>query len=347
MRELIKRLPKVDLHCHIDGALRTRTIIELAQLQNYKLPTYDEEELKKYVTVSKSCRSLSEFLEKFEIFYPLLKDREAMKRVTYELIEDAKKENIVYLEARFAPVLQSKEGLNMEDVLKAVLEGKKLGEENFGIKCGIILCVYRGQPPESWYETVELAKKYKDKGVCGVDLAGDESRYPAKDFKEVFELAQKYNLNITVHAGEAAGAESIRWAIDLLGAKRIGHGVRLKEDRFLYERVKNAKIPLEMCLTSNVHTEVVPSYKKHPIKEYYYDGIRVTVNTDDRGVSDIDLSYEWEVCIDEIGFKLEDLLDMNINSIEAAFLDESEKNRIKELIQNQTSEILKGRKNDF
>jgi len=347
MKELIKKLPKVDLHCHIDGSLRIRTIKELAELQGYKLPTYDEGELKKYVTVSRSCRSLSEFLERFEVFYPLLKDREAMKRITYELIEDAKKENIVYLEARFAPVLQSKEGLSMEDVLKAVLEGKKLGEENFGVKCGIILCVYRGESPESWYETVELAEKYKDEGVCGIDLAGDESKYPAKDFKEVFELAKKYNLNITVHAGEAAGAESIRWAIDILGAKRIGHGVRLKEDRFLYERVKNAKIPLEMCPTSNIHTEVVPSYKEHPIKEYYDDGIRVTVNTDDRGVSDIDLSYEWEMCIDKIGFKLEDLLDMNINSIEAAFLDEDEKRRIEGFIQSETSKILKGRKDDF
>jgi len=341
MKDIIRKIPKVDLHCHIDGSVRVSTIKEIAELQGYKLPTYDVEELKKYVTVSKDCRSLSDFLKRFEVFYPILKDTLALERITYELIEDAYKENIVYLEARFAPVLQSKKDLSMEEVLKSVLKGKEKAEKNFSVKTGIILCVYRGTEKESWFETVELANKYKREGVCGIDLAGDESMYRAEIYKDAFDLAKRYSLNITVHAGEAAGPESIKDAIDKLYARRIGHGVKLEKDKFLYERVKEAKIPLEMCPTSNIQTEVVSTYREHPLKRYYEDGIRTTVNTDDRGVSDIDLTHEWKVVIDKIGMKFEDLLDMNINSIEAAFLKSEEKEKIKEYIQNKTAEVLK------
>jgi len=337
--ESLRKFPKVDLHCHIDGSVRVETLYDIMKNQ-VELPTHDIKEFKKLVCVDSSCRSLTDFLNKFEFFYPYLKNPDVMERITWELAEDAFKENIKYIEMRFAPCLQASEKYSQEDIVKAVLNGFKKAKRDFGIEGGIILCLYRGTKEEEWQETFRLAEKYICDGVVGIDLAGDESKYSAKPFAPFFQKAKEIRIPATVHAGEAWGWQSVKDAIDLLFAKRIGHGIRIIENSVFFERVRNMKIPLEICITSNVQTEVVKSYKEHPVKFFYDNGIRVTLNTDDRGVSDIDLTHEWKIAQEKCGFELEDILDMNINAIEGAFCDEKTKNKIKEKIQEETRKIL-------
>lgn len=336
-REKLLKFPKVDLHCHLDGSVRVGTVYDLAKREGVKLPTEDHKMLEKYVQVPKTCKSLTEFLAAFEFFYPLLKSPYAMERVAYELCGDCASENIRYFEMRFAPFLQATEKHSMEDITKAVIKGTRDGIRDFKIDAGIILCAYRSTPLESCVEAVRLATKYKEDLVCGVDLAGDESNYKSELYEKAFALARKNRLNITVHAGEAAGAESIKSAIELLGAKRIGHGIRLREDPDLFEYVRKKEIPLEICVTSNIQTQTVRDFPLHPIKEYFDKGIAVTLNTDDRSVSGIDLTNEWEVAIREYGFTLKDLFKMNLTALENAFIYDKDKK--KKLIEKYKQEI--------
>ena len=337
--EVLRKFPKVDLHCHIDGSIRTETIFDIMKGKT-QLPCDNPKDLAEYVHVSSDCRSLTDFLSKFEFFYPYLKDPAVMERITYELCEDASSENIRYFEARFAPCLQKSDRYSQEDILKGVLRGAERGSSHFAVKIGIILCVYRGTPQEEWEETVALAEKYFGEGVVGLDLAGDESKYSARPFKAVFDRARGAGVHITVHAGEAWNWNSVKEAVDLLHAERIGHGIRIYENEIFFERIKQLQTPLEICITSNVQTGAVKDYDSHPIRNFYRKGIRTTINTDDRGVSNIDLTHEWRVAQEKCGLEFEDVLDMNINSCEAAFLPESEKAVLKEKIQNETRRLM-------
>lgn len=331
----IRKLPKVDLHCHLDGSVRTSTIRDLAKKSGAKLPTENLEELEKYVRVPESCRSLTEFLNCFNFFYDFLKSPEAVERIAYELCEDISKENIKYIEVRFAPPLQITEKFNADDVVRCALSGLEQGARDFKIKTGAILCFYRSLTEEQNDWTLKALKKYYGKGVVGVDLAGDESRYPFSLYKKYFIEAKKMNIPITVHAGEAAGPESIKAAIEL-GIQRIGHGTRLKENKDLMKRVIDEQIPLEVCVTSNVQTQTVPDYPDHPVKFYFDNGVKITLNTDDRSVSGIDLSYEIKKVIDVFHFTDKEIIKILQNGFKAAFLPEAEK---KELLKVFSDEI--------
>ncbi len=336
---LVHSLPKCDLHVHLDGSVRVGTIRDAANKMGVRLPTQDLKELTKYVQVPPDCRSLSDFLKAFEVFYPVLKDPEILERISYELCEDASKENIRYMEVRFAPVLQVKKGFPMVEVVKSVLKGLKRGERDFKIRTLLLLCCYRSEPPITSIQTVNLALKYKEDGVAGIDLAGDEAHFPVGERKEAFLIAKKNDLPATVHAGEAGGAENIRFALEALGARRIGHGVRLKEDPDLLEKVKRDKIPLEMCLTSNVQTQVVKEYDLHPFREYYDLGIPVTINTDDRSVSNITLTSEIIRAIEYYQLSLEDIKRITLNGIEYAFTTEKEKGGLKKNFEREFQEL--------
>ncbi len=342
-KELIKNMPKVDLHCHLDGSLRTETILDLARRQNYKLPADNVEDLRKFVRVPPWCRSLGEFLERFEVFYPLLKNAYALERSAYELCRDSAAENIKYLEVRFAPVLQKTDNFPIPEVIKAVLRGLKRGSKEFTIKTGIILCLYRGTPLEISLETVKWAKKLKNEGIAGVDVAGDESTYSLKKFEKPIHKCKKAGIPVTVHAGEAAGPDSIRAALDY-GANRIGHGVALQDDKKLLKEVARKQIPLEICITSNVHTQVVKSYSAHPFRNFISTGVKVTLNTDDRGVSGIDLTHEYNKAY-ELGIKEDQLFSLALNGIEAAFLNSSEKENLEQNFRKEFTE-LRGKDNE-
>ncbi len=328
--EKLKSLPKVDLHLHLDGALRVETIYDLAKKANYKLPTDDVNELANYVKVPKDCRSLGDFLKAFETFYPLLMSPDAMERAAYEVSEDCYKDNVRYCEIRFAPVLQAKGDYSMEEILDGVLKGLARAHNEFNIINPLILCCYRSESAETSIETVNLALKYRDRGIVAIDLAGDEEHYPASIHKEAFNIAKENNLPVTVHAGEAGKASNIREAIEVLGAKRIGHGIRVVDDKELYEYAKDKQIPFEMCLTSNVQTTVAKDYETHPFKKCFNDGLKVTINTDDPGVSSITLTDEYALLNKYYGFGWKEILKVLFNGIDSSFTTEARKKKIKE-----------------
>lgn len=338
--ESLRKFPKVDLHCHLDGSIRPRTIFDIMKASGCELPCSEPEGIAGYVQVDSSCCSLTDFLNKFEFFYPHLRTPESMERIAYELCEDASRENIRYMEIRFAPCLQASETVTQEDILLSVVSGLKKGERDFGIKTGAILCAYRGTAQEAWEETYALAEKHMGAGVCGLDLAGDESRFPGAPFAAIFDRAKIAGIPVTIHAGEAAGWESVKEAVDVLHASRIGHGVRIAENDVFAERIKDSGIVLEVCVTSNVHTGVCPDYKSHPLPVFYKKGIRTTINTDDRGVSNIDLTHEWDVVQTKCGLEIDDVLDMNILAIDAAFCPPADKKTLKDKIQAETRKLM-------
>lgn len=318
--EFLKSLPKAELHCHLDGSVRPKTIWELAKKHKVELPVATEEKLADYLQVGDKCKSLEEYLKPFDVTTSLLQWEDALYRTTYELAEDSVEENIRYLEIRFSPVLHIKQGLKLTEVLEAVIKGKKQAEKDMNITIGIIICGLRHFDPEVTLKLAELTVAYKNRGVVGFDLAGAERDFPAKDHKEAFYLIINNNINTTVHAGEAYGPESIHQAIHYNRANRLGHGTRLFEDGDLLNYVNDHRIPLEMCLTSNVQTKSVISFEKHPLKFYFDMGIRVTLNTDNRLISNTTLTKEYEIAVEKFGFNGEELKYLIINGFKSAFL---------------------------
>lgn len=335
LREKISNLVKVDLHRHLDGSVRVETIRDVAIKHGFKLPTEDLQELKKYVQVSPNCRSLTEFLKTFDFFYKFLKFPDVVERIAYESCEDAaKKENIRYLELRFAPPLQTNTNFNEEDVVKSVLSGVKYGQKDFNINVGIILCLYRYHTvtEEQNWVTLKLAEKYLGSGVVGIDLAGDESKYSVLQYKRFFEYARACGIPITCHAGEASSAEEVYHAIKL-GARRIGHGTHIHQNEDVMKLVKDEGIVLEVCLTSNLQTQVVDSITNHPFKQYYDYGIKVTINTDDPSVSGIDINHEFELAVNVFSLKFEDIKRLLLNAVEGSFATEDIKQLVKKEIE--------------
>jgi adenosine deaminase len=318
--EFVKGLPKAELHCHLDGSLRISTIIELAQQQKIELPSQDPEELRKHLEVDINCPSLEVYLKPFEITVAVLQTSESLKRATFELAEDCVAENVRYLEIRFAPILHMRNGLTLVDVVNAVLKGKEQAERAFDIKIGIIICSIRNNNPEESLIVAELAVAFKNKGVVGFDLAGAEDGFPAKHHVEAFSLIINNNINATVHAGEAYGPESIHQALHYISANRIGHGTRLRENGDLLNYMNDHRIPIEMCITSNVQTKAVDVLQHHPVKFYYDVGLRVTLNTDNRLMSKTTLTDEYMIAIEHFGFTAKDVITLILNGFKSAFL---------------------------
>lgn len=343
-REAVLALPKTDLHVHLDGSLRLKTIIELAQEFHVELPTYDEEGLKKLVCVGDSVSDLVEYLRAFEITTKVMQDRDAISRTAFELAEDNAKENVRYIEVRFAPILHTNHGLKFIEIVDAVLEGLELAEKRYNIQCGLILCAMRHMPPQTSVEVAELCLAYKNRGVVGFDLAGAEVDFPPKEHRNAFFMILNNNLNCTVHAGEAYGPESIHQAIHYCGAHRIGHGTRLKEDGDLFHYVNDHRIPLEICLKSNVQTKTVSSIQKHPFKFYYEHGLRVTLNTDNRLVSETTVTDEYLLAASTFGYNMENLYDIAINGFKSAFLPQKKKIKmLDEILQDLGRPSIEGR----
>jgi len=337
-KEFIKSLPKAELHCHLDGSMRVETIVDIAKKEKVKLPSNDIKELRKILEVGIECKSLEEYLRPFDITAAVLQTEEALYRATYELAEDAAAENIIYLEIRFAPLWHIRKGLTMTQIIDAVIKGARDAEKKFDIKIGIILCGIRHTTPEDTLKVAELAVAYKNRGVVGFDLAGAEKDFPAKDHKDAFYLIIKNNINTTAHAGEAFGPESISQAIHTISANRIGHGTRLREDGELLNYVNDHRIPLEMCITSNIQTKAVTSVEDHPMKFYYDLGIRVTINTDNRLISNTTLTDEYMLAINKLGFNANQIKYIILNGFKSAFLPFHEKIEIIKRVTNEMEE---------
>lgn len=316
----IERLPKTDLHVHLDGSLRLSTILELAEKNKINLPDNTIEGLGKAIHCGEICENLVDYLRAFEITLSVLQTEESLYRAAYELAEDASKENVKYMEVRYSPMLHLKGGLRLTAVIESVLQGLRDAYNDFGIESGVIICGIRSISPTASLEMAELAVAYKNLGVVGFDLAGAEYNYPAKAHRDAFQLILNNNINCTAHAGEAYGPESIAQAIHYCGAHRIGHGVRLREDGDLLNYVNDHRIPLEVCPSSNVQTRAVNDIKSHPIRFLVNFGVRVTINTDNRLMTDTTVSKELWLIHRYLDFSLDDLKQVIISGFKSAFL---------------------------
>jgi adenosine deaminase len=317
--DLIRSLPKADLHVHLDGSLRLETILELAAEQRVTIPADNVESLRQAIGCGNDFGSLVEYLRGFDITLTVMQTEEALERIAFELAEDAHQENVRYMEVRYSPMLHTRRGLKLTKVVEAVLAGLRRARETTGIKANVILCGIRNISPESSYQMAELAVAYKGRGVVGFDLAGAEADFPAKHHRQAFQLVRDNNINCTIHAGEAYGPESIAQAIHVCGAHRIGHGCRLREDGDLLHYVNDHRIPLECCPSSNVQTGAVRDLATHPLKLYFDLGLRVTINTDNRLITDTTVSKELWLAHTKLGVPFADIKSMIVAGFKSSF----------------------------
>ncbi len=315
----VRALPKAELHVHLDGSLRPSTLLELGEHAGVTLPA-DEPEALGRAMVADDAADLPAYLARFETTLSVLQTADALERVTRELVEDHASEGVRLVEIRYAPFLNTRGGLQAEEVLEATLHGLNRGVETTGVQAGLILCGLRSLPPATSLATAELAVRYRDRGVVAFDLAGAEAGFPARGHAEAFETAARGLLPTTVHAGEGWGADSIRDALLAGRAARIGHGTRLHEDAALEAWVRDRRIALEICLTSNVQTRVAPTFEAHPVRRYFDGGLLLTLCTDNRLVSGTTLTKEYLQAARHLGFDRAELARVARMGFEAAFL---------------------------
>jgi adenosine deaminase len=336
--------PKAELHCHLDGSLRLTTLLELARQQGKLslLPADSVEGLEEVLRQVDTSDSLEAYLAWFRYTVPMMQTREALRRIAYELAEDAARENVRYLEVRYAPVLHGEEGLTLEQINDAVLDGLQAAERDFGIRTGLILCGLRHQPEALSLRTAELAVAYRKRGVVAFDLAGGEAGHPPKHHLHAFYLARNHLLNLTVHAGESWGPDSIHQALFYCGAHRIGHGVTLYQDPELLQYIVDHQIPLEVCPTSNVQTKAVADYASHPLRLYVARSVPVTINTDNRLFSRTTMTEELWRIHRYSGLNVQQLREVVLNGFRYAFLHWEEKQDLLHNVEATLERLLTG-----
>ena len=339
--ELIEKLPKTDLHCHLDGSLRLSTILDLAQKQGVRLPADTADGLMPHVFAGMGHRSLEDYLKAFDITLAVLQTEEALYRVAYELAEDCHRENVWYLEVRYSPMLHTRKKLKLTKVVETVLRGLHDAQVAHGIESSLIVCGIRNISPESSLRMAELVVAYKNRGAVGFDLAGAEYDHPPKAHSEAFSLVRQNNINVTIHAGEAYGPASIAQALHVCGAHRIGHGCRLREDGDLLRYVVDHRIPLEVCPSSNVQTGAVKSVSEHPLRLYFNLGARITINTDNRLITDTTVSKELHLLHTQLDFDFAELRQVLLNGFKSAFLPYHEKRRLLRTVSAELDEFAK------
>ncbi len=315
----LRQLPKAELHCHLDGSVRPATLLDLAREARVQMPKHTPEELAEFMRVDDAL-TLEDYLRRFDVTVSVMQTEEALERIAYELVEDAAEDGVRYIEVRNAPILNVVQGLNLVQAIEAPLRGLRRAEKDFGIIGRFIICALRHFTPEDSLEMAQLAVEFRNEGVVAFDLAGGEKGNSAARHVAAFRYAREHNLAVTVHAGEGDGAESVREAVHVCGANRIGHGTRLIEDPDLTQYVNDRRIALEVCLTSNVQTKVADSYETHPLREYFDRGLNVTLNTDNRLMSGTTLTDEYVHAAEHLGFTVDELAGIALNGFESAFL---------------------------
>lgn len=318
-------LPLLDLHRHLDGNVRSQTILELGQQFNMDLPANDVESLRPHVQIIDNEPDLLGFLQKLDWGVKVLGNLDACKRIAYENMYDAKAQGLDYVELRFSPFYMAQtHNLNIADVVAAVIDGVTSGSRETGVQAKLIGILSRTFGVEACQAELDGLLAHKEH-ITALDLAGDELGFPGNLFETHFKQARDAGLNITVHAGEAAGSESIWHAIKELGATRIGHGVKAIEDIALLDYLRDHQIGVESCLTSNIQTSTVASMASHPLKKFLDHGILATINTDDPGVSNIEIRHEFEVAAPQAGLTVLDAKAAQENALKIAFLSDSER----------------------
>ena len=316
-REDIIKLPKVELHCHLDGSLSREFVEKRLGRQVGK------EEL----SVSNDCTSLAEYLEKFDLPGQCLQDEEGLEEAGYDVLRSMKQENVIYSEIRFAPLLSETDNMNCNKVIEAVLRGLERGKKEFGIDFGLIVCAMRHHSTEDNMRMIKTAREYLGSGVCAADLAGAEALYPMSEFMDIFTETKKMGMPFTLHAGECGNPQNVIDSINV-GAGRIGHGIAMRGNQEIRKMAKKAGIGIEMCPISNLQTKSVNSMAEYPMREFLDAGLKVSVNTDNRTVSNTSLTKELEFIQKNYGIRDEEILQMMKNAIDTAFADDSIKDKI-------------------
>ena len=337
-REMVRRLPKAELHVHLDGSLRPATMLDLAKQAGITLPVSDAVALRKYMIVD-NAHDLEEFLTRFQVTIALLQTPEAIERVAYEMVEDAADDHLRYLEVRYCPALSTREGLSLDEVILAERRGLERGERDFGVRTGIINCSLRHLSPETSVEIAEHSVRMRPHGVVAFDLAGGEAGRMPGVHGEAFDIAVKGGLGITVHAGEAAGAESIAEAIHRCHAERIGHGTRLFEDPELEAYVRDRRISVEINITSNLQTHAVERASLHPVRRYLERGLNVTLCTDSWLMCGVLLTDEYWLAHTELGVTREEMDRLILHGFGSAFLPWPEKQALVAAVKAELEEV--------
>lgn len=313
-KEMLLKLPKIDLHCHLDGSLQLGTVRTLLGRD------VAAEELQ----VAEDCKSLAEYLEKFSLPLSCMQTAEGLRLGSKGFIEEVAKESVRYVEVRFAPQFSVNDKLSCRQVIESVLEGLENGKKQFGVDYQVIACAMRHLPEEENYEMLRVAREFLGEGVCAADLAGDEAAFPMSGFVGLFEQVKKLGMPFTLHAGECGSAANVRDSI-LSGAGRIGHGIAMRGQTEVKRLCRERKVGIEMCPISNMQTKAVGKREDYPIREFLDEGLLVTLNTDNRTVSNTTLTKEINFVQEHFGVTDEEVIRMFQNAVETAFVDEERK----------------------
>lgn len=317
----LKKMPKVELHLHLDGSIRVSTLEE-----------YAKKDIKQQVVAPDKCLNLGDYLTRFSLPVQYLQTKENIERACYELSQDLEDDGVIYAEVRFAPIKLTESGLSLEEVIKTVMNGFQKGN----VLVSLILCMMRNDTYDTNIKIVNLAEKFLGKGVVALDLAGDEKRYPTSSFEKIFSIIKKKEIPFTIHAGEINDIDSLKSALHY-GAKRLGHGINVIHYPELIDKIKEKQVLLEVCPTSNVQTNSIIDYYHHPIKKLQEKGCPISVSTDNRTVSNITLTEEYKRLMDIFHFTVEDFCKWNLDAINHCFLPENEKQKYRNIIQSYLS----------
>ncbi|MCQ2749907.1 MAG: adenosine deaminase [Clostridia bacterium] len=326
MDDKLNEMPLVELHLHLDGAVGIDKSFEILKRDNIDLgvPVNTKEDLKNLLLAGPNCKDLNEFLEKFDYTTKFLQTKENIKDITEDLVLRLAEDKVIYAEIRFAPQLHT-ENMSMEEAVKAAIDGcNEALKKCDTIKVKLILCMMRGGSYSDNLETINIASRFLNDGVGGIDLAGAEAIYKTDEYKELFDIAKSKNVPFTIHAGEADGPQSITDALDC-GTSRIGHGVRIVEDENVLERAKEKGTLFEVCPTSNLSTKCFDKIENHSIKKMFDAGLNICISTDDPVITGVALRDEYRLVEKTFGFTIEDFVKMNRNSINASFMNENDK----------------------
>lgn len=339
--DLLRRIPKAELHCHLDGSVRATTLLELGREFGVPIPAATPAALAHHMYV-RDARHLEDFLTRFDVTLSVMQTAAALERITFELAEDAAHDGVRYLEVRFAPALNVRQGLAPQDAVDASLRALERAGRELGLVGRVIICALRHLSPHASLEAAHLAVAYRDRGVVGFDLAGGEAGFPASAHRSAFEYALSHSMCCTCHAGEGAGAESVADAVHECGAQRIGHATRLIENPRLMDEIAERGIAIEACLTSNVQTRAAKDYVSHPVRTYFDRGMKVTLNTDNRLMSGTTLVDEYAHAANELRFGLDDLCTLARNGFEAAFLPDEERRPLLAAVDREIAALKAG-----
>lgn len=323
-RDQLRRLPKADLHCHLDGSLRASTLLDLGREYGVPMPATSPEALAHHMWV-RDARHLEDYLARFDVTVSVMQSAPAIERITRELLEDAHAEGVRYIEIRYCPLLSVRGGLELDEIVEAPRRAIEWARSKFGIRSGLIICALRHLPPATSLDLARLAVSYAGRGVVGFDLAGGEAGNPATPHAGAFAYAREHGMACTCHAGEGAGAEAVREAVHVCQVHRIGHATHLVDDERLMDECRERGIVIEACLTSNVQTRAVAGYESHPLRTFLERGLTVTLNTDNRLMSCTTLTDEYVHAVESIGLDTDEVIRIARAGFASAFLPPDER----------------------